>query len=99
MIKIHPRERRRPGVRCDRSFRDSVRLLRHTAYFHLANHILAIDNSEKFSVKLKIGKKTRNLNLRTGRIGDLFVLYEILAWATYRVSEKILEPLSPCVCV
>ena len=74
------------------SFSDAGRLFAHTARFHLANHKLAPDSSALFSIKLAIGEKPRHLTLRTGRIGDLFVLYEILAWGAYRISEKVVTP-------
>jgi FkbM family methyltransferase len=74
------------------SFRDAVRLLARTARFHLANRKLAPDGLAVFSINLVVGEKLRHLTLRAGQVGDLFVLYEVLAWRAYRISEKLIIP-------
>jgi FkbM family methyltransferase len=72
------------------SFRDTGRLLWHTAHFHLTNRKFVPDRSAIISLNLRLGEKAQHFTLRTGRIGDLFVLYEILARGAYRISEKLI---------
>jgi FkbM family methyltransferase len=52
------------------------------------------DKSTTLSIGLLIGDQLRLLTLRTGRIGDLFVLYEILAFEAYRIPPSLVAPRS-----
>jgi FkbM family methyltransferase len=67
-------------------------LLAHTTHFHLANRGVVKDRLQTISINILIGSELRQLTLRTGRIGDLFVLYEVLAFDAYRVSPKLIPP-------
>jgi hypothetical protein len=39
-----------------------------------------------------MGNQVRRLTLRTGKIGDLFILYEVLAYDAYRISPTLVAP-------
>jgi FkbM family methyltransferase len=69
-------------------------LLAHTAFFHLANRELVRDKQSVLSVKVSIGNHVRPLTLRTGRVGDLFILYEVLAFDAYRIPPNLVAPRS-----
>jgi FkbM family methyltransferase len=44
------------------------------------------------SIEISIGDQVRWLTLRTGRIGDLFILYEVLALNAYRIPPHLIAP-------
>jgi FkbM family methyltransferase len=44
------------------------------------------------SINISIGNQVRQLTLRTGRIGDLYILYEVLAFNAYRISPTLVAP-------
>ena len=71
---------------------DAAKLLTNTAHFHLANRGLAADKAGSISIDISIGNHTRRLRLRTGRIGDLFILYEILAFEAYSIAPTLVAP-------
>jgi FkbM family methyltransferase len=71
---------------------DAARLLGHTAHFHLANRGILADASRTLPITVSIGDRRRRLAIRTGRIGDLFVLYEVLAAGVYRLSPALVAP-------
>ena len=71
---------------------DAVRLLAYTAHFHLSNRGLLSDMLGSLTIDLSIGDKVRRLKLRVGQVGDLFVLYEILAFDAYRISPALVNP-------
>jgi FkbM family methyltransferase len=71
---------------------DQLSLLRHTAKFHVWNWLRRTPNtSDAFKVDLRVvgGKDTATLTLRP-LAGDLFVLYEVLAFNAYRISPELL---------
>ena len=72
--------------------RDTGRLLAHTAHFHLANKGVMNDRRGAMSIEISIGDQVRQLTLRTGRIGDLFILYEVLAFNAYRIPPPLIAP-------
>jgi FkbM family methyltransferase len=74
------------------NMRDASCLLAYTTHFHLANRGVVKDKLEAISVNISIGGQLRRLTLRTGRIGDLFILYEILAFDAYRISPRLIPP-------
>ncbi len=74
------------------SVRESCRLLAHTAYFHLANRGLVRDRVTKLPINVLVGDQWRPLTLRTGRIGDLYILYEVVAFEAYRISPDLIAP-------
>jgi FkbM family methyltransferase len=74
------------------SGRDAARLLAHTGYFHLANRGYVSDRPGTASLKISVGYHSRQLTLRTGRIGDLFTLYEVLAFNAYHISPTLIVP-------
>jgi hypothetical protein len=61
-----------------------------TVHFHLANRGYISDTAGAISVRILIGDLVRHLTLRTGRIGDLFILYEVLVFNAYRVSSNLI---------
>jgi FkbM family methyltransferase len=71
---------------------DAARLLAYTAHFHLANRRLVNDKPGSLSIDLSVGGEVRHVTLRTGRIGDLFILYEVLAFDAYRISSNLIDP-------
>jgi FkbM family methyltransferase len=71
---------------------DAMRLLAYTIHFHLSNRGLLNDKPALVSIDLSIGGRVRRLTLRVGQIGDLFVLYEILAFYAYRISPTLVAP-------
>jgi FkbM family methyltransferase len=72
--------------------RDAARLLAHTAHFHLANRGFVNDKPGSMSINISIGNQVRRLTFRTGRIGDLFILYEALAFNAYLISPALVAP-------
>jgi FkbM family methyltransferase len=72
--------------------REGFRLLAHTALFHLANRGLARDRATKLPIRVMVGDQWRPLILRTGRIGDLYVLYEVMASDAYHISPDLIAP-------
>jgi FkbM family methyltransferase len=76
------------------NMRDARRLLANTALFHLANRGLVTDRQIILSIKVLIGDRWRPLTLRTGKIGDLFILYEVLAFEAYQIPGSIIAPHS-----
>jgi FkbM family methyltransferase len=80
------------AVRCTANMRDAGQLLTSTARFHLANWGLARDRTNTLTTKLLIGDRWRHLTLRTGKIGDLFILYEVLAFGAYHIPASIIAP-------
>jgi FkbM family methyltransferase len=75
-----------------RSIHDAGRLLAHTAYFHVANKGVVADWSVPLSISVSIGSDVRPLTLRTGTIGDLFILYEVLAFQAYHIPAHLIPP-------
>jgi FkbM family methyltransferase len=71
---------------------DAGRLLMHTAHFHLANRGLVRDKLGSISIDISMGNQVRRLTLRTGKIGDLFILYEVFAHDAYRISPTLVAP-------
>jgi len=71
---------------------DAMRLLAYTAHFHLLNRGILSDKAASLSISISIGDQVRRLTLRAGQIGDLFVLYEILAFNAYRISPTLVTP-------
>lgn len=76
------------------SLKQAGQLLAHTALFHLGNRGFAQDRQTKLNVTVSIGEQRRAIALRTGRIGDLFVLYEVLAFDAYRIPPQLVAPQS-----
>jgi FkbM family methyltransferase len=74
------------------SARDGWRLLAHTAHFHLANRGFARDRVTKLPIKIMVGNDWRPLVLRTGSIGDLYILYEVMASDAYHISRDLVAP-------
>ena len=74
------------------SAREGCRLLAHTALFHLANRGLAKDRVTRLPMKVLIGDQWRPLTIRTGKIGDLFILYEVLAFDAYHLPSDLVRP-------
>jgi FkbM family methyltransferase len=74
------------------SAREGCQLLAHTAHFHLANRGLAKDRSTKLPIKVQIGDQWRPLTVRTGMIGDLYILYEVLAFGAYQLPSDLVPP-------
>jgi FkbM family methyltransferase len=74
------------------SVRDSIRLLAHTVHFHLASRGYLTDKAGTTSISISIGDHVRQLTLRTGRIGDLYVLFEVLAFNPYRIPSSLIAP-------
>jgi FkbM family methyltransferase len=71
---------------------DRFVLVQHTIRFHLHNWLgRAADNSNTFSVELRIGGANTLLTLRPFS-GDLFVLYEVLAGNPYHIAPSLLRP-------
>jgi FkbM family methyltransferase len=72
--------------------RDALLLLTHTVHFHLANRGFVKDKVGSISIKVLIGDRVRRLTLRTGRIGDLFILYEVLVFNAYHIPPNLIAP-------
>ena len=67
-----------------------ARLLWRTAQFHLGNHWPGLRSHAEFEVDLRLpGGRTR-IKLRSG-VGDIFVLYEVLAGEAYRVPRFLTD--------
>jgi FkbM family methyltransferase len=76
-------------------FSDAVRLLAHTAEFHLRNRISVLGEGVRTtSVNIRIGDTPHRLHFRTGRAGDLFILYEVLAFSAFQIPRSLLDPAS-----
>jgi FkbM family methyltransferase len=72
---------------------DTVRLLALTAVFHLRNRKIIPDAPPKpMSVNVMFGAVPRTVELRSGRAGDLFILYEVLAFGAYRIAPELVAP-------
>jgi FkbM family methyltransferase len=80
------------AARCTENARECIRLLAHTAHFHLANRGLARDRLSRLPIKILVGKEWRPLVLRTGRIGDLYILYEVMASDAYYIKQDLIAP-------
>lgn len=74
------------------NIRDAARLLVHTAHFHFANRGIVGDHNGLTSINITIRNQVRPLTFRTGRIGDLFIIYEILESEVYRISPTLVDP-------
>src|SRR5262245_48251272 len=73
---------------------DQYALLHNTVRFHIRNGFFgrACDNSGRFTIDLRIdGKRLTTLTLRT-IAGDLFVMYEVLAFKVYHIAPSLLPP-------
>lgn len=79
--------------RATRTWTDQYALLCHTARFHIRNlfgHVHA--NRSTFTIDLRIDRdRPATLTLRTFA-GDLFVLYEVLAFDAYHIAPTLLSP-------
>jgi FkbM family methyltransferase len=81
------------GSRAARTWADQYALLHHTVRFHIRNGFgLVGDNRHTFTIDLRIdhGRPT-TLTLRPFA-GDLFVLYEVLAFNAYHIAPTLLPP-------
>lgn len=75
------------------SWADVYRLMYHTLRFHIRNGFgCACDERATFAVTLRIdGERPTTLTLRPFA-GDLFVLYEVLAFKAYHIACSLLPP-------
>jgi FkbM family methyltransferase len=68
-------------------------LLYRTARFHLHNGGLLTDATPReLTYDIDIAGETRSLTVRTGAVGDLFVLYEVLSRSPYFIPDSLLDP-------
>jgi len=81
------------GSRAASTWADQYALLHHTVRFHLHNwRGRACDNRTTFTVDLRIDRDSpTTLTLRPFG-GDLFVLYEVLAFNAYHIAPTLLPP-------
>jgi FkbM family methyltransferase len=80
------------ALRRTNNLADAGRLIAYTLHFHLANRGFVRDSLRSFRIDISIGDKRREVTFRAGRIGDMFVLYEVLAFGAYRISSTLIEP-------
>ena len=68
------------------------KLLAATTRFHLNNFKRSASADQTpVELDLNIGRATRTLAIRPYS-GDIFILYEVLAWESYKVPERLIEP-------
>jgi FkbM family methyltransferase len=81
------------GSRAARTWANQYALLHHTVRFHIRNGFgLAGDNRNTFVIDLRIDHdRPTTLTLRPFA-GDLFVLYEVLAFSAYHIARTLLPP-------
>jgi FkbM family methyltransferase len=79
------------GWKATRTWADQYALLHHTIRFHIRNGFgCACDSSRTITVDLRIGgDRPTTLTLRPFA-GDLFVLYEVLAFQAYHIATSLL---------
>jgi FkbM family methyltransferase len=79
------------GWKATRTWADLYALLRHTAQFHVRNGVgSACDTRSTITIDLWIDRnKPSTLTLRPFA-GDLFVLYEVLAFNAYHIAPSLL---------
>src|SRR5947208_4097389 len=79
------------GLRATRSWPDQFALLRHTIQFHVQNGFgLACDARRTVSIDLRIDRDTATTVTLRPFAGDLFVLYEVLAFNAYHIAPSLL---------
>jgi FkbM family methyltransferase len=81
------------GLRAASTWADQYALLHYTVRFHLHNWLgRANDNRTAFTINLRIDPdRPTTLTLRP-YCGDLFVLYEVLAFNVYHIAPTLLPP-------
>lgn len=69
-------------------------LLKSTAAFHVSNFTRRGSDltAENLKLNLKVGKTPRTITVRP-KSGDLFILYEVLAFDSYKISGDVVDPL------
>jgi FkbM family methyltransferase len=79
------------GFRATRSWTDQLALLRHTIQFHVKNGFgLACDTRRTVSIDLRIDRDAAATVTFRPFAGDLFVLYEVLAFNAYQIAPSLL---------
>lgn len=75
------------------NWRSRRALVSATLGFHLNNLIKSRDahRSQKINVDLTIGDRSRSLTVRPYS-GDMFILYEVLAFESYRIGRDSIDP-------
>ncbi len=69
-----------------------ISLLSATAAFHLNNWSRGrCHSAEPIEIELRIGSSTRRITVRPTS-GDIFILYEVLAFESYKVPEQLIDP-------
>jgi FkbM family methyltransferase len=81
------------GSRAARTWADQYSLLHHTVRFHFRNGFgRASDNRSTFAIDLRIGRESATRLTLRPFAGDLFVLYEVLAFNAYYIAPSLLPP-------
>lgn len=75
------------------NWRSRCLLIGATVAFHFANFRRRRANAESdlIDVELRIGSRLRKIWMRPSS-GDVFILYEVLAYESYRICEESLDP-------
>src|SRR5262245_57114138 len=81
-------------LRAPRNTRSKLTLLAAATGFHLNNLVkVRQPSTQATDIDLSIGGKNRTVAIRPFS-GDLFILFEVLAFDSYRIPESSIDPLS-----
>lgn len=77
-----------------RDLKSLATLLTSTADFHLSNYLRRGSDlsARDLQLNLTVGKTPRTITLRP-KSGDLFILYEVLAFGSYQIASDAVDPL------
>src|ERR1700730_14900976 len=80
------------GWKATRTWADRYALLRHTTQFHVRNGVgCACDTRSTITIDLWIDRNRPNTLTLRPFAGDLFVLYEVLAFNAYHIAPSLLQ--------